>query len=247
MSQQHYRQQLYEDYHRTQVARHQGNSDLEQLLANDMRQFNAELAALLPASQQEAYILDIGCGFGSLLLFLQQRGYTQLSGIDISAEQVQVAQSLGLSQVLCTDAIQFLAEKKQLYDCIFCIDVIEHLEKSEALSLLQQIRHSLKVGGSAIFRTPNLDAPFASVYAFGDYTHETLLNGNSAEQLMLAAGFSEVRLLPSAVVHGSFLRSVAATLIRGVTNIKRRIQMFAHGYSSRHVLFSPNLLIVVKP
>ncbi|MBK8473258.1 MAG: methyltransferase domain-containing protein [Sphingobacteriales bacterium] len=52
-------------------------------LAAEFPQLKADLQAWLPASLNSR-ILDIGCGYGNALLWLQEQGYTHLSGIDLS-------------------------------------------------------------------------------------------------------------------------------------------------------------------
>jgi 2-polyprenyl-3-methyl-5-hydroxy-6-metoxy-1,4-benzoquinol methylase len=59
------------------------------------RSFEATLADLLPASHS-ASVLDVACGEGSLLIFLRSRGYTELFGLDLSPENVEICHSLGL-------------------------------------------------------------------------------------------------------------------------------------------------------
>jgi 2-polyprenyl-3-methyl-5-hydroxy-6-metoxy-1,4-benzoquinol methylase len=44
-------------------------------------------------------ILDIGCGNGSLLAAAKEKGYTNVTGIDISPEQVEIANKLGVAEV----------------------------------------------------------------------------------------------------------------------------------------------------
>src|SRR6478736_7703937 len=72
-------------------------------------------------------IVDLGCGFGALLYWLKKTGYTNLTGIDRSAEQVEGAHSLGLDFVRQGDITQHLAARpSSTCDVVFAFDVLEH-------------------------------------------------------------------------------------------------------------------------
>jgi len=128
----------------------------------------------------------LGCGSGSLLMALKMAGYTNLLGMDLSDEQVKMAHEMGVSEVVLGDAMQFLRDASEGFDVITGMDIIEHFTKDELVELLQLIKGKLNPGGVAIFRTPNMDAPVASAFALGDFTHENYLNASSAEQVMLS-------------------------------------------------------------
>lgn len=242
-----YRQALYEKYFTTQVKRDDAGS-LTAQLGIEWVQLRADLEQWLPSDRQ-SQVLDIGCGYGSLLLLLQNMGYTHLAGIDLSPEQIETAQSLGLSKVYCADAFDYLDQlpADTRYDLIVMFDVVEHLQKSELLRLLQLIRSRLSSVGRAIFRTPNMDAPFTSLYAYGDYTHETLLNSRSAAQLMHSAGFEEVQVLASPLIVHGFWKSLGQKISFALLTLVVKIAVFATARSSRGMLLTPNMLIVAKP
>ena len=50
--------------------------------------FENEIGRFLPENLNDK-ILDIGCGCGHFLYYLNNKGYTNFSGIDISAQQVK--------------------------------------------------------------------------------------------------------------------------------------------------------------
>ena len=58
---------------------------------------------LLP-TRKDAAILDLGCGYGKFLYFLQNEGYTETRGIDLNPQQLEVARSLGVRNVECCEA-----------------------------------------------------------------------------------------------------------------------------------------------
>jgi hypothetical protein len=56
-------------------------------------------SSILPADKN-ARILDAGCGSDSLVWWMPKRGYERSGGIDVSAEQVQIANALGVRNVV---------------------------------------------------------------------------------------------------------------------------------------------------
>src|SRR5687767_5949781 len=49
--------------------------------------------------QRDAAILDLGCGHGAILWAANRAGYTNLTGVDASPEQVAAAKALGIKGV----------------------------------------------------------------------------------------------------------------------------------------------------
>ena len=74
-------------------------------------QLPAWLKDELPQAKN-ARILDIGCGFGQMLMRLRDGGYTEISGIDIGSESVEFCRSQGL-HVDKIDSVESFAEKNQ--------------------------------------------------------------------------------------------------------------------------------------
>jgi 2-polyprenyl-3-methyl-5-hydroxy-6-metoxy-1,4-benzoquinol methylase len=239
-----FREVLYSKYFLTQSGRRITGQD-SQMLKDQWNHLDKEVLPLIPG-KKDLRILDIGCGFGAFLMLLLNKGYQSVEGIDISADQVEKAHELGLSQVYQADIFEFLGSGGQIFDVITGIDIIEHFSKDELLKLLFLIRNSLAPGGIAIFRTPNMDAPLTSTYAWGDYTHQCLLNYSSARQLFLAAGYSKVEVIGSYIHVNGGLKEFFRKICWGLLSFELKLILFASGKSSREVLFTPNLLIKIE-
>src|SRR5439155_26972464 len=67
----------------------------DNLLVGRERVFRKVLLPLLPADKQ-ARILDLGCGYGEFLCFLQKEGYQNAAGIDLNRRQLDAAERLGV-------------------------------------------------------------------------------------------------------------------------------------------------------
>ena len=238
-----YRKVLYANYHTTQSGRASLTS-AEALFLREKRQFESEILPLLQSVSKSARIFDMGCGSGSLLKGLKEAGYTNVIGMDLSEEQVNMAHEFGVSEVVLGDAMQFFRSSEEQFDIITGMDIIEHFTKDELVELLQLIQSKLKKGGMAIFRTPNMDAPIATAFAIGDFTHENYLNASSAEQVMLSCGFVDVNVKPSFMRVNGFLKEGLRGILYRLLNLRLKLQLFATARSTQKVLFTPNLLIV---
>jgi cyclopropane fatty-acyl-phospholipid synthase-like methyltransferase len=86
-------------------------------------------------------------------------------------------------------------------DVLVGLDIIEHFTKDELMGFLSKAKKCLNPGGKIILRTPNMDAPQTSLYAFGDISHETFLNKSSALQVLNSIGFLNTR------VYGGLVRN----------------------------------------
>lgn len=201
-----FRRPLYERYYTTHAAAEHRECSIPALDRNIRRR--------LPGDR-ELDILDIGCGEGHLLGVLRGAGYAHVSGIDVSAEQVQVARGRGFD-VVHADALDFLRERPSQFDVITAVDVIEHFEKPDVLSLLEAVSGALKPGGVLVGQVPNGESPFAGRYIYGDLTHGTAFTQRSIAQVLGAAGFVEVQSFPAGpVAHGvaSALRVIAWRIV----------------------------------
>jgi len=237
-----YRRTLYANYHSTQSGR-ASNTDAISLFQREKRQFEREILPCLNVAKDSA-IFDMGCGSGSLLKALQDAGFSQAVGVDISEEQVQMAAQMGVTNVSYGDALQHVKTASNAYNVILGADIIEHFTKDELTELLQGIHQALKPGGIAIFRTPNLDAPMSSVFANGDFTHENYLNASSAQQVMLACGFQKVQVNPSVMFIENPLKEILRKIFWGLLKLRLKFQLFATARSSKNVIFTPNLIII---
>ncbi len=239
-----YRETLYANYHTTQSGR-AALTDARSLFEREKWRFEREILSLLPADKS-IRILDIGCGSGSLLKAINEKGYTQTLGIDLSEEQVQMAHEFGVPSVQLGDVLTFLKENKEPFDVITGMDIIEHFTKNELVELLSLVRTQIKPLGLAIFRTPNLDAPMATVYANGDFTHENYMNASSAQQVLLACGFKEVAVQESNMEIPSFPKEMLRKVLIKWVKLRLKVLLFATGRSTQNILFSPNMVIIAK-
>lgn len=241
-----YRELLYNDYFNSQSGR-TFHLDIEKKLITDSNILSREILPLIPSDKNSA-LLDMGCGFGSLIYTLKKNGYTNLKGIDLSEGQVKVAHELGLTEIELQDLLPYLKNNKNKFDVITGIDIIEHFSKDELVEVLTCVKDALKPNGTAIFRTPNLDAPFATLFSNGDFTHENYINYSSANQLMLSMGFKNIQVLNSIMETQGFLKELFRKLTWAVMKTFIKLLIFSTARTTNAMVFSPNLIIkVTKP
>jgi 2-polyprenyl-3-methyl-5-hydroxy-6-metoxy-1,4-benzoquinol methylase len=94
-------------------------------------------------------VLDVGCGSGTVLAALQDRGVT-CRGLDVNPGAVAFCRSIGL------DVAQgeLADEPDASYDVVTMFDVIEHL--ADPVAVLGTAMRKLKPGGYLVAFTPNI-------------------------------------------------------------------------------------------
>jgi SAM-dependent methyltransferase len=159
-----------------------------------------------------ARIVDLACGSGAYLYYLRNAGYTNISGIDVSPEQIELAHRLGISEARCRDLRSELNEMDSgSVDAVVMIDILEHLENNELFEILDQVFRVLKRGGICLGHMPNAEGLYGMRIRYGDLTHERAFAPKSAGQLFRTIGFHDVRCFEDRpLVHGpgSFVRRV---------------------------------------
>jgi SAM-dependent methyltransferase len=182
---------------------------------------------LLP-NDRNARILDLGCGYGEFVYFLQRKGYTNAKGIDLNHRQLEVGRSLGVWNIECVEATALLKVCRGGFDFISAIDVLEHVPKNQLLEFLEQVYAALLPGGRFLCQVPNLAAFYTPLF-YMDFSHETPFTASSLKQALELASFVNVRVLPiGPVVHG-VKSAVRFVLWKGVTACLRLIQTIEGG------------------
>jgi cyclopropane fatty-acyl-phospholipid synthase-like methyltransferase len=181
--------------------------------------FKYYLRKWLPVAK-DARIIDLGCGEGRVIYLLQQMGYTNVEGVDISKSQLKIAQQVS-ENVTQADILKHLKDSTKKYDLILSFDVIEHLQKSEALEFLELCHTQLNDHGRLILQTPNASSPFFGDVRYGDFTHELSFTPRLLTQLVYRTGFEgaearETGPIPKGYSIKSHLRAIIWQLIRGI-------------------------------
>jgi SAM-dependent methyltransferase len=164
---------------------------------------------------------------------MNSRGYTEISGVDISPARVEQAHvAVPQARVIKGDLREVLAANPARFGLITGFDVIEHFPKEEVLPLLIQVARALRPGGRVIVQTPNGDSPWVGAVAFGDLTHEWIPTPKSLADLLGQAGlmsFAARECGPT--VHGlkSTIRFLLWQMVRGLLIFSNLVEMGHRG------------------
>jgi 2-polyprenyl-3-methyl-5-hydroxy-6-metoxy-1,4-benzoquinol methylase len=145
-------------------------------------------------------VLDVGCGRGEFLSTLKTVGVSA-RGVDANGEMVAVARERGLEAVHA-DALAHLAS---LADAslggIIATQVIEHLDPSYLIRLLETMSQKLRQGAPVVLETinPACWLAFFSSY-IRDLTHVRPVHPETLQYLLRASGFERVDIRYSAPV-----------------------------------------------
>ncbi|HLX61628.1 MAG TPA: class I SAM-dependent methyltransferase [Planctomycetota bacterium] len=165
----------------------------------------------LPPSK-DAAIVDLACGGGALLYFFKERGYTNLTGVDISPPQVALSKQV-IPNVVESSVLDFLESNPGQFDLITGLDIAEHFNKDELLRFLDGVRGALKPGGRVILQTINGDTPWASNMRYHDLTHEVGFTPNVLCRLLKMCGFEKPEPRENSPALGySFIATLRALL-----------------------------------
>ncbi len=101
---------------------------------------------------KDLQICDIGCGDGSLLELVKDKG--KLYGVDVSRTQLKQAVKKGIKASHCNLDMSKLPFKDGIFDAVISSEVIEHVLVPD--KLLTEAKRVLKADGIFILTTPNL-------------------------------------------------------------------------------------------
>lgn len=212
---------IFDDYLDTSFGeRKQADFKFEQFAINYRRFFPEE---------KSSRILDIGVGRGEMMECFKRWGYNNYLGVDISSSVIEFCKSLNYNCELIEDTASWLNDKKNSFDVVTLIDVLEHIPKSHTIEFLRSIYDSLKDNGMLIIQVPNLQSPEGYLIRYDDFTHEVGFTEHSLRQVLLSSGFKEISfygfegyLLDNWKKHiGKFLRGIYwkyVRFIRMITN-----------------------------
>lgn len=166
---------------------------------NDRDHLDLHLARsiqILASDHKFKKILDVGCGTGRLVRFLNQKGFETL-GCDPSKEAVNFAKKINSKSIKKAPATK-LPYKTSSFDLVTSISVIEHLKQKEAEKFLNEAKRVLKPNGYIFIITPNFSSPFRYIlgkrwFAYSDPTHINFFTPKSIKVLLTNCGYKNIK------------------------------------------------------
>lgn len=238
-----YRSVMYEQY-RTVHDKDDANAARPDQTTR-YRIYDYYFGRFLPDSR-DARILELACGEGQFLRWIVERGYPNVTGIDISEEQVRKARSL-VPDVVHGNVLGYLANEVRAgsFDTIFGIDILEHLRKDEIVAFLQGCHRALRSGGTLVLQTPNADGPFAMEAHSFDFTHETPLGPSSLASIFRAAGLEPLSFHEIAPPPFGLKATVRHVLWKGIRSMLSLYHFVERGHGGSGI-FTRNLISVAR-
>lgn len=189
-------------------------------------------------------ILDLACGHGTLVFCLRELGYTNVEGVDVSREQVELAHRRGIHEVSLGSMTDHLRDRKNAWDVIVLMDVLEHLDKPAVMELLELVHRSLTERGRLILHVPNGEGRFGMRVRYGDFTHQGCFTSRSIRQVLAATGFRRVAVYEEKpLVHG--VKSLLRRVLWSTLTLNDRLLLLAETGTWNHVL-SQNMLVTAE-
>lgn len=139
---------IYKNYQKGDEAWATLSEEIHPLFEQFLSQSNFELK----------HVLDIGCGTGKYLKFLQAGGF-KADGIDSSETAVEMTRNTlgGGSAILCTDMFEFDLPKNT-YDLVISISTIHHGTKERVQNLINRIYEGMAENGRIFITVPDLES-----------------------------------------------------------------------------------------
>lgn len=237
-----FKDKLYKKYVSTHIAHRKGYPTIAEFQKKS-RLFDKQLGAFFPKNRASK-IMDIGCGSGGLVWWLQQKGFQNVTGIDTSEEQISAGIDLGVQNLIHGSIFSFLKECSGDLDFAVVRDVLEHFPKDEAYELCQIIAKALKPGGMFLAQVPNAESPFSGRIRYGDLTHEAAYCVSSLNQLFRMAGFIRIRcypVRPAAIGPTSYIRAIVWRMIEAVMKLCLYSEI---GYAARNSIVTQNIIAI---
>ncbi len=157
----------------------------------------AQAIRLLMKKHKLKKVLDVGCGTGRLVQWLQQHNF-QAYGCDTAEKAVKIAKKITNNKVVKGSA-QKLPFKTNSFDLITCISVVEHLTQKQVDMFLKEARRVLKKDGLIFLVTPNYATPLRYIqkekwFGYSDPTHINFYTPTSLKSILKNHSFQNIQL-----------------------------------------------------
>ncbi len=158
----------------------------------------AESIHLLMQDHGLKCVLDVGCGSGKLVKFLNQRKFSAF-GVDLESQGLKMARKINQKGKIIASSADKLPFKDKTFDLITSISVIEHLTSQQAGKFLKESYRVLSPGGYIFMITPNFNSPMRFLagkkwFGYLDPTHINFFTPAILSKLLTKTGFNNVKL-----------------------------------------------------
>ena len=149
-------------------------------LAQAQRLKKRHIAAKLQMNRDDLEVLDIGCGWGGMALYLAREHRARVTGLTLSVEQLSVARErvarAGLQDRVRFELLDYRAWTRPV-DRIVSVGMFEHVGAAQFSTFFETVRNALRDDGVALIHAigqsgvPTSTNPWISKYIFpGGYS-----------------------------------------------------------------------------
>jgi len=183
-------------------------------------------------------VLEIGCGTGLFLAYLERKGVSDFAGIDADEKVLTVLPDSLKARVTIQDIWAYLGSEELQggIDRVALFDVFEHFSPHEGVRLLTTLKEKLAPDARIVMRVPNMSSPWGLQYQYHDLTHKAAYTPGSLQQVALAAGYDVLAALPQRRRRG---------VRRGLENTVNWI--LDHTLTEPPPIWSANFIAVLSP
>ena len=201
----------------------------------------AKLQAYLPIFTGASDVVDLGCGRGEFLAALSAAG-VRARGVDTNSEMVATAAARGLD-VSHSDALTYLSSvPDESLGGIIATQVVEHLEPSYLMRLLDTASHKLRAGAPIVIETINAACWLAFFSSYiRDITHVRPVHPETLQYLLRASGFTHVTIQYSAPVPDAVKMKTAnlpADVLAATDSTSRALHEIAHAVNANGAILN---------
>ena len=208
--------------------------------------------ASFSAIGHELVTLDFGCSSGCLDGMI--RGILPnalIIGLDLDLHSLRLARETSVHHELLAD-IRRTPLMNSTADLALCLEVIEHMPKTDALRTLASIRKMLKTNGFLLLSTPNKFSPtylFETIvhlalgrrYNGGDPTHVNLYSQKEIKELLRVCGLDIIANLGYWILPLTFHWINAASSKRNSSKWLQRLLTYTMKLTNPILLKAPSL------
>ena len=182
--------EAYSDQQRAEIYQSYRDRSATGFKKKHVRQFDQEFTRLTGAAPAMS-VLEIGCGAGLFLRYLEAKGYREIVGVDRDSQLLEALADLKHAEIHFGDITEILvnALAGRRFDRIVILDVAEHLQLDVLVGLLAALKNHITEDGRMVLRVPNVESPWGLKMHFGSFDHVTPLSPGRMEELAVMSGW----------------------------------------------------------
>lgn len=230
-----YRKFHVEDFLRERHGLTAAEQVMPKIKGSDVRMKSAVADFIAPALRRGTRVLDVGCGFGTLLHLLKERLEARVEGIELATVDVAAAKQFYGMELFNGSLEEFAhARRGEQFDCLVLHHTFEHLpDPRGALRLMKGL---LAPGGILYIGVPNVMNMRKRPEIFFQMGHPYSYSPATLQKILGAEGFSVVKFNRRAAFPGAMeLLAVASADSRALPAFSEGAD---YGSVSRYVRYS---------